>query len=301
MATGAYGLTPKAMFGLSAMQCTTQGMIISLLVTFLTSPPTPGRSPWFKAYVISVNVLGLVQTIIVILQGVDIFGPRPAREILVVIFHLLTTLIGTFVQAFFLHRCWRIFNKRFWPTAPFLVLLASAFASGTASVIYAAQGTNSAKKASAAPPLVLATIIIVNRSIGLGEPAGFTVLAATMTAKVFELSLMISLVGQGYVRKQFQQFYSPSTPNINVSQGAGITSEPVFAHATTNIHELEPGTEFAGSQTADFRSSQESSSPFKGSEKKLSNTSSLELTGVEIGEAAPTVIHQVRFLNSPTG
>ncbi|KAB5592552.1 hypothetical protein CTheo_4019 [Ceratobasidium theobromae] len=76
-----YGLTPKEMFGLSAMQCAMQGILIPLLVTFLTDRSTTSRSPWFKIYVVSVNMLGFWQTALAIVQALDSINSQPTRDV----------------------------------------------------------------------------------------------------------------------------------------------------------------------------------------------------------------------------
>ncbi|KAF8705409.1 hypothetical protein RHS03_05697, partial [Rhizoctonia solani] len=82
---------------------------------------------------------------------------------------------------------------------------------------------------SAAPPLVMTSIVLVNDHI-TGGPPSLTLLSGGMNAKIFNLSLMISLLGQVYVRQKFDRSGPSQLPNVGASHGTmGIISEPVFA------------------------------------------------------------------------
>ncbi|KAB5592530.1 Transmembrane protein [Ceratobasidium theobromae] len=107
--------------------------------------------------------------------------------------------------------------------------------------------------ASAAPPLIVMGIVIVDGYLVTNRDVSLTPISAAMTAKCLVLSLMISLIGQGYIRRQFELLHHASPPNLSasvcpaVSRGAsGATSEPVFAPAAETLYELQdrnmPGT-----------------------------------------------------------
>ncbi|CUA74272.1 hypothetical protein RSOLAG22IIIB_11084 [Rhizoctonia solani] len=70
-------------------------------------------------------------------------------------------------------------------------------------------------------------------------------MAAAMSAKSFVLSLMINLVGQGYIRRQFEQSYPSPAGNLHSSGGQSdrvgetVTTGPVVH--TTDV-ELLPRT-----------------------------------------------------------
>lgn len=51
-----------------------------MLATFLFSKSASHRPVGLRIYVILINALGLIQTVIVILQGFDMLGVIPPRE-----------------------------------------------------------------------------------------------------------------------------------------------------------------------------------------------------------------------------
>ncbi|CAE6457875.1 unnamed protein product [Rhizoctonia solani] len=87
---------------------------------------------------------------------------------------------------------------------------------------------------SAAPPLVLMTIVLVNNYFITAGPGSLTMLSTDMLAKVSTLSLMISLLGQVYIRRKFDRSRPSQLANVDASRGTmGVISEPVFARAMT--------------------------------------------------------------------
>ncbi|CUA69230.1 hypothetical protein RSOLAG22IIIB_13956 [Rhizoctonia solani] len=94
--------------------------------------------------------------------------------------------------------------------------------------------------ASAAPPLVVMSVIIINGYIVPGGPLALTVLSSAMNAKVFTLSLMISLLGQSHVRRQLGRSHPSHRSHVEPSRDTiGVISEPVFARiviTTTEDH-----------------------------------------------------------------
>lgn len=271
------------------MQCTTQGLLIPLLGTFLNSKQP--RTWWFKSYIIYVNILCITQSAMAVLLGFDVYNPRSPRIVLIAAYPVLTAIIGASVQAFFVHRCWRILKQRTLLIMPLLLLALAALVSGILTGVFSVDWTrtDSVEKnklalaiwasttfaldlcmttitiaflyrtrtgliehkgvfrtiwqimwASAAPPLFLMIISIVDGYIVKGGSHSVTSLAAAMTGKFFTLSLMINLVGQGYVRQQLEQCFRtdsqpapPSTSNRSRNHFDRI-SEPVFAPTAAN-------------------------------------------------------------------
>ncbi|CAE6467850.1 unnamed protein product [Rhizoctonia solani] len=94
---------------------------------------------------------------------------------------------------------------------------------------------------SAAPPLVMTSIVLVNDHI-TGGPPSLTLLSGGMNAKIFNLSLMISLLGQVYVRQKFDRSGPSQLPNVGASHGTmGIISEPVFARDMAQVVTFDDG------------------------------------------------------------
>lgn len=54
------------------------GILIPLLVTFLSQ--RENHSTWFVGYVVLVNMISMVQTLVGVTQGADLFDTAPYRE-----------------------------------------------------------------------------------------------------------------------------------------------------------------------------------------------------------------------------
>ncbi|KDN43370.1 hypothetical protein RSAG8_06154, partial [Rhizoctonia solani AG-8 WAC10335] len=130
MTTGSFGLPTKALVSLAIMQCVAQGLLIPLLTIFLSSKSS--HRPWFKIYVVCVNVLTAGQTVAHVIQAFDVIELVPAPALLVAAPPILTGLIGASVQAFFIQRCWKIYHQRILPTAPLLLLWLTSLVSAIA-------------------------------------------------------------------------------------------------------------------------------------------------------------------------
>ncbi|CAE6394123.1 unnamed protein product [Rhizoctonia solani] len=286
MGAASFALTPRQHILLAILQGITQGILIPLLVNFLTSKRS--HPLWFKAYVIFTNILSLAHTIIRIVEAFSALElvPRLLPFELSSIF--VTCSIAALTQTFFIHRCWRIFNRRVIFVLPFLVGLLTALASGGLIGLFSAGAVPSTWHmieialatwafsaftldlcmtlttiiylyrlranhddhdnvfltawhviwASAAPPLCLMALVILDVYI-LPQSVLPSPLAAAMTEKFLLLSLMITLMGQGYVRRQLDQPRRTITSSLVTSQGAtGLVSEPVFG-ARSGIYELQ--------------------------------------------------------------
>ncbi|CAE6451926.1 unnamed protein product [Rhizoctonia solani] len=291
MSTEAYGLEPRHLLALVVMQCILQGLLICMLASFLSSKSASSRPMGFKLYVVFVNALSFAQTTVTILQGFEMLDVAPHKQILVLVYFWLTGINSAAVQAFFMHRCWRIFEKRILPIIPFLVLFLAFFASGVMVVICGSVVTGSKEArnkshivavcvsssfvldllmttttiiflyrtrtglgehdslftaiwrimwVSAAPPLVLMSIILINGYIIPSGPPPLTILSAAIIAKVSTLSLMINLLGQNHLRQRLDRSRPSQILNVDSSRGAaGIISEPVFAPITVTTYTIE--------------------------------------------------------------
>ncbi|CAE6410334.1 unnamed protein product [Rhizoctonia solani] len=84
--------------------------------------------------------------------------------------------------------------------------------------------------ASAAPPLIVMSITLFNGYIIPGGPLPLTIFSSGINAKVFTLSLMISLLGQSHIRRRLAGSHPSQLPNVDSSRNTmGVISEPVFA------------------------------------------------------------------------
>ncbi|KAJ1306371.1 hypothetical protein OPQ81_007377 [Rhizoctonia solani] len=236
-----------------------KGILIPMLTTFLNT--NSNYKLWFKIYIVSINTLALGQTIIHIIQAFEVIDMINNQGALVAAAPIFTGVIGATVQAFFIHRCWRIYRQRILPTLPLLVLWLASLVSATmigayltlspgsgadnrmaqlsalvmiwvissllfdlvttsTTVVYLCRvriSSNGGRSilstvwnviwASAAPPLVLMFITLVDYYMIPHSPGVVGSLAVAMSAKFFVLSLMINLVGQEYIRRQFERPY----------------------------------------------------------------------------------------------
>ncbi|KAG9122863.1 hypothetical protein FRC07_000586, partial [Ceratobasidium sp. 392] len=125
-------LGPGQLIGIAMFHCTLQGASVPLLVNFLNS--SKHQSSQFKGYVVFVNFVALLQTVVHIILALDAIKPQPLNPSLLLAVPLLTNIVGTSVQGFFIHRCWRIFQQRLLPILPFLVLCMVGTSSGLTAV-----------------------------------------------------------------------------------------------------------------------------------------------------------------------
>ncbi|CAE6500088.1 unnamed protein product [Rhizoctonia solani] len=139
METDAFGVSPKQVLSLTVAQCLVQGILISLLATFLSTRST--RPPSFNVYVITINLLCMGQTVVSVIQSMDLLDPAPYRESLVLAYTIYTVVIGAGVQAFFVDRCWKIFKKRLLPAIPLVLLSLVGLTTGVLVVVFKAQFT----------------------------------------------------------------------------------------------------------------------------------------------------------------
>ncbi|CAE6358180.1 unnamed protein product [Rhizoctonia solani] len=234
MDQGAYGLPTKALVSLALMQSTVQGILIPMLATFITTKSD--HRPWFKFYVVFVNVLSLGQTIIHIIQAFDAMNALTER---------IATDISTVI----------------WVISSLLFDLIAT--SSTVAYLYGVRKELSANRntllvvwnviwASATPPFVLIVIALANGCLGTTTRSSgvISIMAAAMSgnslvisfysnpqthhsiAKSFVLSLMINLVGQGYIRQRFERPYPSPPGNL---QSSSNQTDRFSAPGTTEL------------------------------------------------------------------
>ncbi|KAG9116363.1 hypothetical protein FRC07_007458 [Ceratobasidium sp. 392] len=92
--------------------------------------------------------------------------------------------------------------------------------------------------ASAAPPLIITFIPLVNQFIAHSVTNPLTIFPITLTGKFFLLSLMISLVGRGYIREKFDQL-ARSTTRQDATVEHTERAAPTFLPESPVVYELE--------------------------------------------------------------
>ncbi|CAE6359087.1 unnamed protein product, partial [Rhizoctonia solani] len=128
MSVGAYGLSSHALVCLALLQGIIQGVLMALLSNFLTSKTN--HPIWLKIYVIFTNILTGLQTVIHVIQAFEsIDSAIPQAEKLVLAAPVLTGLISALVQPYFMHRCWRIYQRRIILVIPLVLLWITSFVS----------------------------------------------------------------------------------------------------------------------------------------------------------------------------
>ncbi|KAG8746953.1 hypothetical protein FRC12_014177 [Ceratobasidium sp. 428] len=147
------------------VHCGLQGVCIPLLVAFLNSRRGPGK--WLKGYVMSVNALGLVQTALQMEQAFSVLRRHAPRAPLVLVYPLLTVILGASVQGFFIFRCWCILRRQWSLILPFVLLHMAAVGSGTAMAIYSMKSLkmNVGHKANAAFSVWIICVFLLDLSM----------------------------------------------------------------------------------------------------------------------------------------
>ncbi|QRW16761.1 hypothetical protein RhiXN_04763 [Rhizoctonia solani] len=216
---------------------------------------------WFKVYVLGINTLGLVQTTLAIVQGFTTFGSPPPRIAPVNVSMLLTPIIAASVQPYFIHRCWIMLNKRLMPVIILVVLALLALTFGIIGIVTYSGWIKSIpverwgipmviclltillldaivvvttvrflKQSREAPPAALLVAAAINEAVP-GKRSALTAIFTTTSAKTYELSLMISLVGQGYIRRQIERCHLPASRGTGVA-GQDNGNRPVATFTT---------------------------------------------------------------------
>ncbi|KAG9102182.1 hypothetical protein FS749_013385 [Ceratobasidium sp. UAMH 11750] len=92
--------------------------------------------------------------------------------------------------------------------------------------------------ASATPPLAITIIPMINQFVASSPVDPLTIFPIAMTGKFFVLSLMISLVGRGYIRESFDQLARDTDPrDLAVEHAEWVT--PVPPHESPVVYELD--------------------------------------------------------------
>ncbi|CAE6358168.1 unnamed protein product [Rhizoctonia solani] len=94
--------------------------------------------------------------------------------------------------------------------------------------------------ASATPPLVLVIISLVDHMIP--GPDIVAIIAIAMMGKIYVLSLMINIVGQGYIRQQFERRWTPSLHGGTWGReqaGRTYNVDRSMVHVTVHTGEIE--------------------------------------------------------------
>ncbi|KAG9118671.1 hypothetical protein FRC07_006705, partial [Ceratobasidium sp. 392] len=273
-------LGPGQLIGIAMFHCTLQGASVPLLVNFLDF--SKHRSSRFRGYVVFVNLVALMQTIVHVMLALDVIKPQPPNPSLLLDVPLLTNI------------------QRLLPILPFLVLCVTGTLSGlvavacileseliwtrevqvtvaiwifslllldlmmTAStIVYLYRSHNGLAEhggifsvvwqvtwASAIPPLVLMMVPVVAQFVDSGPSHAAALIPFGMSGKFFLLSLMISLVGRGYVRGKLAELSEPTGQSNSTSGRDGVISLPVFARGNSSVYERRIRTDFLGPQAS---------------------------------------------------
>lgn len=143
--------------------------------------------------------------------------------------------------------------------------------------------------ASAAPPLILIIISIFDGYIIPGKSGIAGVIAIGMMGKFYVLSLMINVVGQGYIRQEFERRWAtPSPPRDTWFQKRGQThgSDTPVVHATSSVE----GVEFVAGTNSIPRNFEREESLLGESGRELSDVSSLKFNGIRLDHAVHDII-----------
>ncbi|KAG9128153.1 hypothetical protein FRC07_004265 [Ceratobasidium sp. 392] len=92
--------------------------------------------------------------------------------------------------------------------------------------------------ASAAPPLVITVIPLINQFVARSFIDPLTIFPVALTGKLFLLSLMISLIGRGYIREKFDQL-ARSVTRQDITLEHTACTVPTFSPQSPAVYELE--------------------------------------------------------------
>ncbi|CAE6479019.1 unnamed protein product, partial [Rhizoctonia solani] len=99
--------------------------------------------------------------------------------------------------------------------------------------------------ASATPPLILVIISIVDGYLIPGSPGIIGVVAIVMMGKIYVLSLMINVVGQGYIRQRFERRWTPPLHEetwMREPADEACNVDMPMVHITVHTEEIELAT-----------------------------------------------------------
>ncbi|CAE7177205.1 unnamed protein product [Rhizoctonia solani] len=263
-------------FGLTAFHCTLQGVFMTMICSALVS--RPGDSIWSKVYIVVINLIALLQTIAHVIQCFSSLEEQPPYHLLQELVPRLTAILNASAQLFFIHRCWRIFQRRWLPMIPFAVLFIMAFVPGVGlgtyaypalsvpedklarikvhftiwifcsfslgllmtgtTVVYLWRTRTGLKEhsnaftaiwtiiwISAAPPLILMFICIIEAYAPQLSPRPRLIIALDITGKFSVLSIMISVCGRSLIQEKLNQSAMSRSRSPN---GLGTTTIPIM-------------------------------------------------------------------------
>ncbi|QRW16764.1 hypothetical protein RhiXN_04766 [Rhizoctonia solani] len=249
MSSESYEPEPRHIWSLVIMQCIAQGILIPMLVTFLNPEPALKRPIGLKLYVIFVNALSLAQTIIIIFCGFRTIDAVPSNQIYI---HTSPDSFVPLSSPFSFIAAGEYLGNGYCPSSHSLLFVVSLSSLITWDSNLA--DTSSAQKKKIAMALCISSsftlefLMTTTTTVFLCRTR--TDRRATlsdssfggMNAKIFNLSLMISLLGQVYVRQKFDRSGPSQLPNVGASHGTmGIISEPVFARDMAQVVTFDDG------------------------------------------------------------
>ncbi|KAH7330718.1 hypothetical protein B0J17DRAFT_162524 [Rhizoctonia solani] len=285
-------LDPKIPAIADMIHCILQGILIPLLISFLTSSRVKNDKLLFRIYVIFINGLAFTQTIVHLYDTLDFFDSRtPAsRPAVLVLTPVLNVALGASAQLFFIFRCWRIYKQRVLFVLPLLALWLIALVPGllmgyyflesvkrstlrpasvalgvwifssfalevcvtTTTVVYLFRTRTGLAEhngvfktiwqvtwVSAAPPPILMIIVWINAYIINNITHPITAVVVDMTGKAYVLSLMITIVGRGYIRARLDS----SIPKSGLATVLTVEDDvppTAVAREESSAYELEP-------------------------------------------------------------
>ncbi|KAF8757844.1 hypothetical protein RHS01_03646 [Rhizoctonia solani] len=254
MSIGAFGLSTSPLVCLALLHTGVQGILVTLLLDFFAS--NNNRPIWFKTYVISVNALAAGQTAMHIVQAFEsIESIAPRTEMLeniptaIVADHSSDTTVGDNVDICDHYACSPNRSPRttspevnvangvwsFSSLAFDLITTLTNLALNEGAIVVVWQG-------SMAPPLILIILTIVYGYVIPDSSQVETVIVDAMMGKAFVLSLMVSIVGQGHIRQQFEQRWTPPPLTRQIPSRAGITqTDWPSVHVTIHTEPIELG------------------------------------------------------------
>ncbi|KAF8599244.1 hypothetical protein BDV93DRAFT_312979 [Ceratobasidium sp. AG-I] len=244
------------------VHCTLQGVFIPLLSTFWVSKRNDSK--WFKGYVLYINFLALLQTSVEVLQafyamesaasiqGFFIYRCwRIFKQRLLPIAPFLILCVGGMISGIMVAAYLWEHGSTYQSQITTAVWIFSSFvldlSMTTTTVVFLYRSHTGLREhenvfntiwqvtwASATPPLLIMVVPIVDKYIAPTPTHAATFFALGISGKFFVLSLMLNLVGRGYIREKLELAVKQSH-SLNVSPEI---SAPVFIPGDSDL-ELE--------------------------------------------------------------
>ncbi|CAE6375329.1 unnamed protein product, partial [Rhizoctonia solani] len=122
-------------FGPTMFHCVLQGVLLATTCSALVSRPRDKIC--LRLYVVVINLIALLQTVVHLMQGFCSLMGHPPRHWLELLVPRLTPILSAMAQVFFIRRCWRVFGRKWLPMIPFGILCIAAFVPGVILGAYA--------------------------------------------------------------------------------------------------------------------------------------------------------------------